>query len=114
MITFQTYRPADLLREIKRLIDQKHITTWSYDSDGDFTHCVAQWQHKAWLKPHIAASGLVLTILPPRMGVVPWEVYAVYQGRFIESLTAHAHDSFSNAIATASPTANDDTGSRAS
>lgn len=33
-----TETPSKLVREIKEYIDDKKITTWMYDNDGDFTH----------------------------------------------------------------------------
>ena len=32
-----TETPSKLVREIKEYIDDKKITTWMYDNDGDFT-----------------------------------------------------------------------------
>ena len=37
-VIVKTGDPAGLLKKIKKAIDDKHIETWSYDSDGDFTH----------------------------------------------------------------------------
>lgn len=38
---------------------------------------------------------------------VTWEVYAVYHGRFIESMIVHCNTLFSNGSATAAPSAYD-------
>lgn len=37
-IIIKTSAPAELLAAIKKEIDEEKIETWSYDSDGDFTH----------------------------------------------------------------------------
>ena len=42
-IFVETNSPQSLVGKIKEAIDQNKIDTWSYDSDGDFTHNVDQW-----------------------------------------------------------------------
>jgi hypothetical protein len=37
--------PANLLAAIKKGIDEKHIETWSYDKDGDFTCASGSGRH---------------------------------------------------------------------
>lgn len=105
-----TSQPKSLLSAIKLAIDKKHVTTWSYDMDGDFTHTPDQWKNKAWLRPHILNGELLLTTLPPKGVALTWEVYAVYTGRFAEMAIAHVHDLFSNARASAAPSDGDLTG----
>lgn len=39
----------DLLGELKDFTGKDKVDTWSYDSDGDFTHCAEQWKNRAWL-----------------------------------------------------------------
>lgn len=97
---------AGLLGKIKRLIDQGHVTTWQYDSDGDFTHTPSQWLNKGWLKPHKDSDRLRLNFVAPTSGASR-EVFAVYQGRFIEMLVKHVPDYFTDARATPNPDDND-------
>lgn len=93
---------ASLLTRIKKLIDQGHITSWSYDSDGHFTHTPSQWKNKTWLEPLEQSDKLRLRIIAPKSGMTR-EVFAVYHGRFIEMLIAHVSNKYTSANATASP-----------
>ena len=101
MISFTTTNPQALLAAMKKAIDQGHVTTWKYDSDGDFTHTPDQWRGKAWLRPKVVAGELQFGILFSRNLVTKREVYAVYHGRFIEMAMAHFDTSFSRASGTA-------------
>jgi hypothetical protein len=106
-IRISTAQPSALLAAIKKAIDQRHIDTWSYDSDGDFTHTPLQWNKKAWLRPSIQAGVLVLNILNPRGVQITKLVYGVYHGRFIEMLLTHFDSSFVDANASATVLAGD-------
>ena len=101
-IRVSTSQPNSLLAAIKKAIDSKHVETWSYDSDGDFTHAPTQWANKAWLRPKIQSGALVLNILNPQGVSLSKEVYGVYHGRFIEMLLVHFDDQFGDAVASAS------------
>jgi hypothetical protein len=103
-IYLNTTTPNKLLRNFKKAIDDGHIKTWTYDSDGDFTHSPTQWNKKAWLRPTIVdGSRLILHTIAPTNTRITWPIYAVYHGRFIESMIEHCHDLFSEARATPSP-----------
>jgi hypothetical protein len=106
-IAINSAAPVALLRAIERSIDENHIETWSYDEDGDFTHSVAQWNRRAWLRPVVQEGCLILNILPPRGQKLSKEVYAVYHGRFIEMVLAHFDSACANVTATAMPTVAD-------
>lgn len=106
-IIVTTSTPKKLLLDIKAAIDEKHVETWQYDSDGDFTHSPDQWNRRAWFRPEVDTSGLVLKILTPRNTTMSKTVYAVYHGRFIEMLLAHFDLNFSQAVATALPSRGD-------
>lgn len=106
-ILFYTPAAAALLTAIKKEIDAKHIVTWSYDKDGDFTHAHTDWANKAWMRPTIESDKLRLNFLKSKTQTFDWAVYGVYQGRFIESVTTHFHESFTLAAATSKPTAED-------
>lgn len=106
MITVSTTIPSVLLSRIKAAIDRGSIQTWSYDSDGDFTHTPNQWVRKAWLRPVQSTSGLQFRFIAPTGGATR-EVFAVYQGRFQEMLVAHFPASFSVAGCTANPSGSD-------
>ncbi len=103
-VIIKTSKPSELLAAIKKSIDTKKIETWSYDSDGDFTHTPEQWKNKAWLRVRPSASGTEL-----KFGIIGRKdiklsklIYAVYHGRFIEMLLTHFDNDFSEANATAS------------
>jgi hypothetical protein len=100
-IRVTTAQPSALLAAIKKAIDARKVDTWSYDSDGDFTHTPPQWARKAWLRPTVQVGALVLNILNPRGVNLSKEIYGVYHGRFIEMLLAHFDDNFADAHATA-------------
>jgi hypothetical protein len=101
---FLTDQPSNLLSSFKKAIDAGHVVTWSYDKDGDFTHTAQQWKNLAWLRPSTVSGRLVLNILKPNNANISWEVYGIYQGRFIESVTIHCHGLFTSAQSKASPT----------
>ncbi|MFZ1075707.1 MAG: hypothetical protein WAN50_05030 [Minisyncoccia bacterium] len=106
-IHFKTNTPQALLNAFKKAIDEKLIVTWSCDTDGDFTHTPDQWRNKAWLRPHVRTGELVLTIIKPEPVNISSLVYAVYHGRFIESMLQHCDTLFSEGVATALPTTED-------
>lgn len=108
-LTLSTLSPTALLAAIKQAIDSKTVTTWSYDKDGDFTHTPDQWKHRAWLRPRVQSGQLILSTIPPYGKPITWEVYGVYMGRFAEMAIAHFHGSITTAVATASPSATDQT-----
>ncbi|OGK37540.1 hypothetical protein A3F60_00215 [Candidatus Roizmanbacteria bacterium RIFCSPHIGHO2_12_FULL_39_8] len=104
---FKTANPNKLLSEFRKAIDAEKILTWSYDSDGDFTHTVDQWKHKAWLRPKIQNGRLELFIIPPKNSNISSLVYAIYHGRFIESILVHCDKYFESGTATAFPEGSD-------
>ena len=102
-IIVSTASPYTLLSAIKLAIDARNIETWEYDSDGDFIHSPPQWKGKAWLRPVVQESRLILRIMTPQGTHMSRTVYAVYHGRFIEMLLTHFDTSFSRADASALP-----------
>lgn len=100
-LEFSTSRPRSLLAKFKKGIDDGHVVTWSYDIDGDFTHTPDQWNSQAWLRPLVKEGALLFTILPPQDKKISKIVYAVYHGRFLESMLSHCDDDFDSAVATA-------------
>lgn len=108
-IHFATETPKKLLAEFKKAIDGGKVVTWSYDADGDFTHTAQQWKFLAWLRPKIIEKEmLIFSIVAPQNSKVSSETYAIYHGRFIESMLVHCDSLFTEAVATAFP-ADDDT-----
>ena len=102
MLSFSTTKPKALLAAIKSAIDQGHITTWRYDSDGDFTHTPSQWAGEAWMRPQVVPNeALRFNIIYPRGKSANREIYAVYHGRFSEMMLAHFDTEFSRIVATA-------------
>jgi hypothetical protein len=103
-IYFKTQAPQNLLAAYKKAIDDGHVTTWTYDADGDFTHTADQWNRKAWLRPKIQEGiALALYILTPKDATLSSAIYAIYHGRFIESMLRHCDKLFSDGRATALP-----------
>ena|ERR1700680_1861678 len=101
---FKTQTPKKLLATFKKAIDEGHITTWSYDKDGDFTHTAEQWIRKAWLRPRVSeGTELVLYILAPKETKLTSVIYAIYHGRFIESMLTHCDKLFAEGHATSMP-----------
>jgi hypothetical protein len=107
-IYVKTATPVELLATYKKAIDGGHVKTWAYDSDGDITHTAEQWNRKAWLRPKIQeGTALALYILTPKDQDLSSEIYAIYHGRFIESILRHCDKLFSEARATALPEGSD-------
>lgn len=102
-IHFRTKEPSKLLSSFKKAITDRRVVTWECDSDGDFTHTAEQWKNSAWLRPRLAAGELVLTILKPENRSISSEVYAIYHGRFIESMLVHCDSLFTDVVASALP-----------
>jgi hypothetical protein len=99
-LTVKTSQPAQLLAKVKKAIDDRKIDTWTYDSDGDFTHSPPQWKDKAWLKPKIEQGELTFRILGQENVRILREVYGVYHGRLIEMLLVHFPQYFTSTSAT--------------
>ena len=106
-IILKTTTPDKLLATFKKAIDENHISTWSNDKDRDFTHTPDQWKNKAWLRPHTKVGQLVFTIINQKDTKISSLLYAVYHGRFIESMLLHCDTLFSDGSATALPTSED-------
>jgi hypothetical protein len=104
---FKTATPNSLLSAFKKAIDDGRVETWSYDADGDFTHTPPQWKKLAWLRPKVQEGKLALFILKPSNGTLTREVYAVYHGRFSESMITHCHSLFIESSATADAVSGD-------
>ena len=100
-IIFETTNPSTLLSTFKKAIDDRKVVTWAYDSDGDFVHTPQQWSQVGWLRPRIQQGRLVFGFLARPNQKCTSEGYAVYHGRFIESMLAHCDALFSEAKATA-------------
>jgi len=107
MVTISTSSPSQLLQRFKKAIDDKHVVTWKYYGDGDFTHTPEQWANKAYMRPSVEAGQLKFNIVKTASLVVTTSVYAIYHGRLIESFLEHFDQSFGNAYGTALPTAGD-------
>jgi hypothetical protein len=103
-IYFETKTPKKLLAAYKKAVDDGHVDTWSYDQDGDFTHTAEQWSNKAWLRPKIQeGTALVFYILKPQETELSTIVYAIYHGRFIESMLSHCDKLFEFGRASSMP-----------
>ncbi len=81
-----------LKEEINKFIDQGIISTWIYDSDGDYTHLPTQWKNEAWIHFHEFNKNqnqVVFGIISRRSVRLTKTIYAVYHGRFAEMLLTH-------------------------
>jgi hypothetical protein len=106
-IMFNTSDPSALLAAFKEAIKERRVVTWAYDKDGDFTHMTEQRKNKAWLRPRISLGQLKFAIVRPNGQNISKEVYAIYHGRFAESMLAHCDDRFTSSTATAMPDTGD-------
>ncbi len=112
-IRFKTSDPKKLLSTFKKAIDDGDVQTWSYDQDGDFTHSTSteQWKNQAWLRPKIGVGEIIFIILSPKNTKLTSVVYAVYHGRFLESMLTHCDSLFTSAESSALPQDGDITSS---
>jgi hypothetical protein len=109
-IQFETTTPKKLLAAYKKAIDDGHVTTWAYDEDGDFTHTADQWNKKAWLRPKVVeGTALAFNIIKPKEATLSSAIYAIYHGRFIETMLRHCDGLFSSARASSMPEGDDAT-----
>jgi hypothetical protein len=106
-VNFETSNPGVLLSAFKKAIDDGRVVTWSYDQDGDFTHTPEQWRYRGWLRPTLYQGRLTMNFVGRNSDATTMEVYAVYHGRFIESMLAHFDKLFTGATATALATNSD-------
>jgi hypothetical protein len=107
---FSTGDPSALLEAFTDHIRAGRIKTWAIDDDGDFTHTARQWETQAWLCPRLEERRLALYILNPAGRWISTAVYAVYHGRFIESMLTHCDRLFDKALATSIPEEKDTIG----
>ena len=106
-ISFLTDDPVKLLKDLRRTIDKGEIVTWSYDSDGDFTHTPDQWKYRAWLRPTEDSDRLRFNIVASKSYPLSWTIYSVYHGRFMETMIRHCRDIYTIARSQSKPTDND-------
>lgn len=104
---FKTNNPERLLLELEKALKEGRIVTWSRDIDGDFTHTPDQWKNKAWLRPKKEDGQLKFIIIKQQGINLSSQVYAVYHGRFIESMLTHCDKFFTNGSASALATDGD-------
>lgn len=92
-IHIKTNTPQKILEILKDCIDSKKIETWSYDSEGDFTH-VSQWKNLAWMRPKIENKELIFGIIGQKGVKMSKAIYGIYHGRFSEMLLTHFDSEF--------------------
>jgi len=107
MVSISTSSPSQLLQRFKKAIDDKHVVTWKYYRDGDFTHTPDQWADRAYMRPSIELGQLKFNIVKTADHNVTVPVYAIYHGRLIESFLEHFDQSFGIANGTAQPSGGD-------
>ncbi len=106
-VYFTTADPKALLAAIKEGIENKQISAWSEDKDGDFTHTATQWEFKGWLRPSIEEGKLALYLMGNTGFKMSRTIYAIYHTRFVESVTMYFDKMFSVAQITAMPNGRD-------
>jgi len=99
--------PNELVSAIKEKIDNSSIRTWTYDSEGDFSHSPDQWEYKAWFRPSVMDGKVVFKLIAPINKHLSVQTYGVYHGRFIEMLLSHFDRLFLSASASALPSNGD-------
>lgn len=113
-VYFTTTDPAGLLTAFKAAVRQKEekgkIDTWELDSDGDITHKADQWAKKLWFRPTVESSRLAFYTLPPNGQVIQTVAYGYYHGHLISTFLNHFDKQFSQGIATAQASGNDQIG----
>lgn len=106
-IYITTNRAEELQAQIEKKIKQYEIRTWKIvkkDSITYFTHSdkQKQWDDKALLRPYIKGNDLIFGISNAHdTEGIDGMMYAVYHGKFLQTLLYHFDDMFSNASATA-------------
>ena len=105
--SFTTSDPGGLLKLFKDAIDNKTVTTWLYDDDGDFYHADKQFKGTAWFTPKTAKGELVFNIIKSKTKAITPFVYAYYHGHIIETFLFHFDNSFTLGAATAWATPDD-------
>lgn len=97
MLTVMTRNPEELLEHIKNLIDQRRITSWIYDKDGDFTLAHLINTQRAWFHPTIADGKLRFCIIGVNNEIMKKSTYAKYHSRLISILLEYFDDEFLSA-----------------
>jgi hypothetical protein len=100
MLTFITNDPQRLLRSYKKAIQDGHVQTWEMSGD-DFAHTPEQFRFKAWMRPIVTPAGLVIAMVGRNDERISRGIYAVFHGRFSESVLAHCDDLFESCVASA-------------
>ncbi len=91
-VVVTTSKPRGLMKRLVERISAEEIRTWELDEEGDLTHSATQWVRRAWMRARFEEPGLIFTIIPPKGQAISTAVYAVYHGRLVEMLLAHADD----------------------
>jgi hypothetical protein len=105
---FHTETPARLLGALKKAVDDRHVTTWTYDEDGDFTHTSENWNSHAWFKPRVdEGRKLSFYILAPNEVQLSSLTYAVYHSRLVSAMLVHFDELFSSISVSSMPEGED-------
>ena len=91
-LVIHTDKPRELLRDIKKAIDDEKVNDWIYDQRGDFTYTLLLLKEKAWFHPRASQGKLELGIIGREDEELTKEIYAIYYGRFIEMLLINFPD----------------------
>lgn len=84
-ILLRTMHPQEIVDAIKTLIDERELTPWEYDEDGDmYIPNVFVWIH-----PQVLPNRLDFYVVGRNDMDMSLEEYAVVHGKFIEMLLLH-------------------------
>lgn len=92
MITIRTNDATKLLKNIKESIINGTITSWTIDTDNDFSISSGVWRSKAWIRSYVDDGNndmLRFGIIESRMYGMSKTIYAVFSARFAEMLLTY-------------------------
>jgi len=110
MITVRTTNPNNIYQGIIRGIQNGSIDTWKIVTVGNlvyFTHDTTnkQWLNKSYMKAGTDSHGnLIFHVIRNNENSFDQNIFAVYQGRFIQMLVSHFPNSFTELNVTSQPT----------
>ena len=84
-IIITSAQPRTLLKEIREQVHEGRLRNWRLKS-GKYLAYVGDHGNEAWLSPEISINELRFEITGPEVIGVNREMYAIYHGRFIETL----------------------------
>lgn len=105
-VVIKTKTPRSLVRRIKESIDRGIISSWRYDSDGDFTLQREDLSNLAWMQPlvTIPKEELVMAKIGRVYAPVTTTQYAKYHALFTELILQYFDEDVTDISVTPQPT----------